>query len=87
MKDFFRKCGLQVIRWIGSQIRDCDTGELLGRGLFLIIRGKVHLIGYAGPPVMPVFLSQDQVRYWRCGIGFRRMKEVDFPRVREFGER
>ncbi len=82
MKELIRCCGLQLIRWMGSRIRDCDTGEVLGTAIILNLGGRIHLIGYAGPPIVPVFLPQTQVTYWRCSLGFRRWQEVDFPRVK-----
>jgi hypothetical protein len=83
MKELIRYCGLQLTRWLGSRIRDCDSGEVLGKAIILIVSGKVHLIGYAGPPIVPVFLPQAKMTYWVCTLGFRRWQEVDFPRMRD----
>jgi hypothetical protein len=83
MKDFIRFCGLQLIRWFGNRIRDCDTGDELGTAILINFGGKIHLIGYAGPPIVPVFLPRMKVIYWRCSLGFRRVQEVDFPRIND----
>ena len=78
-----RQIGILYVRFFGSQIRDEESGEFLGRALILIWRGRIHLIGFTGAgPIKPVFCSQEKIRYWRQGIGFTRPVPPDFPRHR-----
>ncbi|BCU76929.1 hypothetical protein [Luteolibacter sp. LG18] len=80
MRNLLRNIGHFWISRFGSPIRDEETGELLGRALVVVWRGKIHLIGFSGSMVLkPVFCVQDRVRYWRQTIGFTRPQEPDFP--------
>ena len=73
---------LQILaRLIGSRIRDAKTGRVLGTAFMLSWRGKLHLLGYTGPPVRPVFLSQSELSYSRQSLGFTQHPEVDFERL------
>lgn len=68
-------------RHLGAKIRDARNGQLLGRAFMVTWGGKLHLIGYTGPPVVPVFLSQESLSYSRQAMGFTRHPEVDFERL------
>jgi hypothetical protein len=68
-------------RCLGSKIRDARTGEVLGRGFLFAWRGRLHLIGYSGRPVAPVFLTQERLSYWRQTLGFTAHPEPDFEHV------
>lgn len=83
MRAIFRHIGKFFIQRLGSPIRDDETGDLLGRALIFVWRGRIHLIGFTGTgPLKPVFCSQDKIRYWRQAIGFTRHSPPDFPRHR-----
>lgn len=81
MKKFFRNVFLKIIALISSEIRDSDTGEKLGRGLFIAWRGKVHLIGYEGRALVPKFLPQKVLVYWKQDLGFTARAMPDFSRI------
>jgi hypothetical protein len=73
---------LQLLaRLIGSKIRDAQTGRLLGRAFLVPWGGKLHLLGYSGPPVIPVFLTQSALSYSRQSMGFTQHLEVDFEQL------
>jgi len=81
MRNLLRHLGQFWISRFGSPIRDEATGELLGRAIVLVWRGRIHLIGFSGgTPLKPVFRTQDRVRYWRQSLGFTRPEQPDFPR-------
>ena len=40
-------------------------------------------VGHDERPVVPVFISEDRVRYWRRRLGFRAAVEPDYERRRE----
>ncbi len=71
-----------LFRLLGSDIRDCRTGQVVGRGVVVAWRGKVHLLGVA-PAVVPVPLRQERVTYWRQEIGFTCHGPVDYPDRRQ----
>lgn len=70
-----------LARMIGSRIRDAKTGRVLGSAFLVPWRGKLHLLGYSGVPVVPVFLSQSELSYSRQSLGFTQHPEVDFERL------
>ncbi len=70
-----------LARLIGSRIHDAQTGRLLGRAFLVSWGGKLHLLGYSGPPVIPVFLTQSALSYSRQSLGFTQHPEVDFERL------
>jgi hypothetical protein len=83
MRRQLRQIGNYVIGRLGSPIRDEETGELLGRALIVVWRGRIHLIGYSGAgPLRPVFCTQGRICYWRIAVGFTRSGPPDFPRHR-----
>jgi hypothetical protein len=84
MRTLLRQLGRFWIRHFGSPLRDERTGELLGRALVFVWRGRIHLIGFTGEaPLKVVFHAQDKVRYWRQSVGFVRCPKPDFPKLPE----
>jgi hypothetical protein len=81
MKKSIRKIGMCLIKVIGSDIRDEADGSHLGRALLFSWRGRVHLIGYEGPPLRPVCVPQSGIQYWRITLGFQRASVPDYERV------
>jgi hypothetical protein len=75
----------RMLQWLarifGAKIRDARNGDVLGRAFLIAWGGKLHLLGYVGPPVMPIFLGQKELSYSRQSLGFTRHPEVDFERV------
>jgi len=81
-KRFLRDLGLRAVDLIASDIRDCVTGENLGPGLILGWRGHPWVIGHAGlPPLIPRFLPQRRLTYWKQAIGFTTYARPDYPRL------
>jgi hypothetical protein len=86
LKLLIRKWGLRAVDLISSDIRDCMTGEKLGRGLVLGWGGHVYVIGYPSlPPLIPRFLPQKRLTYWRQVIGFTVPEAPDYGRLRNSG--
>lgn len=73
-----RSIALAIARRLGSRIVDFRTGQDLGRALLVPYRGKIHVIGLTRP-VMPIFLPQARLTYWKQEIGFATHPEPDFP--------
>lgn len=74
-----RNVFVALLQALGSPIRDERTGEVLGRGLVLVWRGRVHLFGLNGG-VLPLPIPQPRITYWHQSIGFTRPTVPDFPR-------
>ena len=84
LKAWLRWLATPVIRCCGSRIHDAESGVELGRAWIVVWGGQVHLIGFTGGvPLVPVFLPEDRVRYWRRRIGFRVVPVPDYPRTRK----
>jgi hypothetical protein len=64
-----RSAIVQAARLLGSEVRDVQTGELLGRALFLPWKGRILVIG-AETAWLPVPVLQKRICYWRQAIGF-----------------
>ena len=69
---------LRVARLLGSPVRDVRTGQVLGRALLVPFRGKIHVIGLE-TPVVPTFLPQSRLTYWKQELGFTAHPPPDFP--------
>ena len=70
-KLLFRKYGLKMVDLFASEITDCISGKKLGRGLVIGWRGAPRVIGHPGlPPLIPRFLRQKRLTYWKQKIGF-----------------
>lgn len=61
---------LAFVRALGRPIRDCETGEPLGRALVFVWRGKLHVWGIERA-IEPRVLPAPTLSYWRHAIGFR----------------
>jgi hypothetical protein len=85
MKKLIRRFLLWCLNLVSQEIRDCRSGEKLGRGLLLAWAGKVQVIGYNGRPLIPVFLPQQRLTFWRQVIGFTSHPDPDFPGRSEDG--
>ncbi len=69
---------LRLARLLGSEIVDYRTGQGLGRCLLVPWRGKIHVIGL-DEAVIPVFLPQTRLTYWKQELGFTVHPPPDFP--------
>ena len=76
-----RNFGLRIVDLLSSEIRDCVTQESLGRGLILPFPSGVRLIGYRGRSLVPRFIPQKRLSFWKQGIGFTAQAAPDFPNV------
>lgn len=81
IKKLIRAIGLTVARVIGTSLVDYESGRIIGRALLIPWRGKIHLIGLE-TKVVPIFLPQKRLTYWKQEIGFTTHPPVDFPNVR-----
>ena len=73
-----RAVALSVARFVGSDLVDARTGHVLGRALLVSFGGKVHVIGLE-TSVVPVFLPQSRLTYWKQELGFTKHPPPDFP--------
>lgn len=70
----------RVAGLVGSTIKDVETGEILGKAIVLVWKGRVHLIGYTGSvPLRPVAVPSRDIAYWRLTLGFAAPREPDYP--------
>jgi len=70
---------LWCVGFLSKDIRDCETGEMLGRGFFLGWGAAIWLIGYSGRPLIPKFLPQRRLTIWCQEMGFTTHPFPDFP--------
>lgn len=69
---------VKAARLLGSPVRDVRTGQPLGRALLVPFRGKIHVVGLDAS-VIPVFLPQKRLTYWKQELGFTVHPPPDFP--------
>ena len=69
---------VRLARWLGSDIVDHRTGQVLGRALLIAFRGKVHVIG-SGQNLIPMWVPQERLTYWKQEIVFTAHPPPDFP--------
>ena len=81
MSNVLRKLFLGIARAIGSKIYDCRSGEFLGRALVFSWRGRIVIIGLERV-VIPEFLPQKRLTYWKQKLAFRAAPVPDFPHER-----
>lgn len=77
-----RNLGLKLIGLFSTEIRDCVTGESLGKALIVALGGRLRVIGHSGlPPLIPRFHSQKRLTYWKQSIGFTTHPKPDYNRL------
>lgn len=76
-----RKIFVQICLFLGRDIYDVKSGEKLGRALILSWRGKIVIIGNTHSSIVPIFLPQKRLTYWRQEIGFTCHKIPDYPNI------
>lgn len=70
-----------AVKVFGRRIRDCKTGQVYGRAFVFFWAGRLHLIGYRGKPVRPVWLGMANKKYWKSELGFTTQEEPDYDRI------
>lgn len=78
MKMIFRGIVLRLVAKYGTEVRDYKTGNRLGRAWMFCWNGKVHFIGLTGA-LVPEFLPQQRLTYWKQELGFTQQPKPDFP--------
>ncbi len=78
MKSLLRRMLWWYVQHFGSKIRDPNSHEIIGRALLIPWRGRIIYIGTTGT-VVPVFLPQERLTYWKQELAFRKPDAVDFP--------
>ena len=81
MRKFIRSIGLAIARKFGARITDYRTGKVLGRAIIVPWRGRIHVIGLECA-IIPVFMPQRRLTYWKQELGFTVHDPPDFERVR-----
>lgn len=74
----FRPIVLWLIRFLGSDIRDVQTGKIIGRALLLPWRGHILVLG-TGLALVPTFCPQQRLTFWKRELGFKQHPAPDFP--------
>ena len=80
-QDIFRSVMFEILDVFASDIRDIDTGERIGRALFIPWRGRIIVVGkgLAGYALVPKFCPQRRLTFWKCELGFTKHPKPDFP--------
>jgi hypothetical protein len=82
LKLAIRNVGLSIMSPFASEIIDCEKGGSLGRALVLCFWGRLLVIGHSGlPPLIPRFLAQRRLTYWKQEIVFTTHDRPDYPRL------
>ena len=66
----------------GMRLVDQHTKETLGKAIVIPFRGKIHLIGFHSADngfVIPQFVTQRRVTYWKQSIVFAKHPFPDYP--------
>lgn len=79
IKPLIRAALIAVLRILGTTIVDAKTGARLGKAFLFPWRGTIKVIGLEAP-VVPVFLPQARLTYWKQDLGFTIHPVPDFPR-------
>lgn len=65
----------------GTELRDEETGCLLGKAFLVPWRGRFLVVGYTGlVPLRPVVRRDPHLHYWKLTVGFTGPREPDFSR-------
>jgi len=80
-----RNAILRLVDLFASPISDCVTGKPLGRALIVGWGSGMRVIGHGGPaPLIPRFLPQRRLTYWKQSVGFTTPPLPDFPDSQEW---
>ena len=81
MRKVLRALVLFIANNFGASIYDQRTGQKLGRALIIPWRGKIHIVGL-NALVVPTFLQQKRLTYWKQELGFTTHPPPDFPNIK-----
>jgi N-acetylglucosaminyldiphosphoundecaprenol N-acetyl-beta-D-mannosaminyltransferase len=86
VKLHLRYAFLHLVDLLSQEIFDLEDGRPLGRALLFGRGGGVRVIGHEGlPPLIPRFIPQERLTYWKQSIGFTTPPRPDFPRLEGVG--
>ena len=81
MRKLIRSIGLAIAHKFGARITDYRTGKVVGRAIMFPWRGRIHIIGLEGS-VVPTFIAQQRLTYWKQELGFTVHDQPDFEKLR-----
>ncbi len=82
VKLHLRNAFLRLVDLFSREIFDLEDGRPLGRALLIGQGAGIRVIGHEGlPPLVPKFVSQERLTYWKQSIGFMTPPRPDFPRL------
>jgi exopolysaccharide biosynthesis WecB/TagA/CpsF family protein len=82
VKLHLRNAFLRLVDLLSREIFDLEDGRPLGRALLFGQGDGVRVIGHEGlPPLIPRFIPQERLTYWKQSIGFTTPPRPDFPRI------
>ena len=81
MRKLIRSIGLAIAHKFGARITDYRTGKVVGRAIIFPWRGRIHIIGLEGS-VVPTFIAQQRLTYWKQELGFTVHDQPDFEKLR-----
>ena len=83
VKLHLRNAFLHLLDLLSSEIFELEDGRPLGRALLLGRGDGFRIIGHEGlPPLIPRFIPQKRLTYWKQSVGFTTPPAPDFPRLR-----
>jgi len=84
LRRLLRPLGQWIVRLLGTEIKDQRTGKSLGKALLFPWRGRIVCVGLKNG-VLPEFLPQKRLTYWRQELGFATPAEPDFSNEQATG--
>jgi hypothetical protein len=80
MKNVFHAILDLGVAIFGSNLIDYRTGRKIARAMVVPWGGKIYLLGLRGDDqVIPMFLPQEKMTFWKRKIGFTTHPPPDFP--------
>jgi len=69
-----------LVRIFGTTLTDYRTGEKIAKAVVICWRGQIYILGLQGKDqVIPLFLPQERISFWKRKIGFTVHPAPDFP--------
>jgi hypothetical protein len=85
--EFLRPIFNLMVRLFGATLVDERTHEPVAKAMMFCWRGKIYLLGYEGKDqVLPIFLPQKRLTFWKREIGFTTHPPPDFPGKSQSGD-
>jgi hypothetical protein len=80
LRKFLRGAFDLFVRIFGTTLNDYRTGEKIAKAVVLCWNGHIYVLGLQGKDqVIPLFLPQDRITFWKRKIGFTVHPAPDFP--------